>query len=229
MSKITVESKLEINGRLLPVNAQGEGKGCYVSMLKTIDDQMTAMLSHHNKVLMIRLDVHVGGYSDDNAKISDYIRRVRRWAYDHYNTNRMGYVWCREQERAKWQHYHLLFMIDGNKARTSHAFISKCKEIAARHGLHVPNIDEPYKMVKRADAKAYNEVFYRASYLAKERGKGYKGKFANDFAASQIKLKADTSKQPVTNEHHSEPLATVTANNPVMADDERQIDWVNSL
>ena len=32
-----------------------------------------------------------------------------------YKLCRVGYIWVREQEKSKHQHYHLVLMIDGNK------------------------------------------------------------------------------------------------------------------
>ena len=43
--------------------------------------------------------------------------------------------------------------------------------------------------INRGDYKAFGEAFYRCSYLAKARGKGYGGLGANNYSSSRIRLK----------------------------------------
>ena len=43
--------------------------------------------------------------------------------------------------------------------------------------------------VHRGDDKAFSEAFYRCSYLAKERGKGYGSLGANNYSGSRVRLK----------------------------------------
>ena len=59
MREITLDKVIEIDGKMLPINTQGKGMGCYVEVLKVIDEQLMAMLSYHNKVLMVRVDIHM--------------------------------------------------------------------------------------------------------------------------------------------------------------------------
>ena len=46
-----------------------------------------------------------------------------------------------------------------------------------------------YKL-HRGDDGAFGEAFYRCSYLAKVRGKGYGGSCANNYSGSRVGLKA---------------------------------------
>ena len=43
--------------------------------------------------------------------------------------------------------------------------------------------------VHRGDEIAFGEAFYRCSYLAKSRGKGYGSLGANNYSGSRIRLK----------------------------------------
>ena len=43
--------------------------------------------------------------------------------------------------------------------------------------------------VHRGDDKAFSEAFYRCSYLAKERGKGYGSSGANNYSGSRVQMK----------------------------------------
>ena len=43
--------------------------------------------------------------------------------------------------------------------------------------------------VHRGDDKAFGEAFYRCSYLAKARGKGYGSLGANNYSGSRVRFK----------------------------------------
>jgi hypothetical protein len=43
--------------------------------------------------------------------------------------------------------------------------------------------------IRRGDHDAFAEAFYRCSYLAKVRGKGYGGSCANTYSGSRVRLK----------------------------------------
>jgi hypothetical protein len=193
MRKIITSDTFDIDGVVLPINTWGEGKGCYVEMLTAIHREMTAMLSHHRKVLMFRVDVRIYEYTNNNKVISMFMRRFKRWAMQHYDTKHIGHIWCREVETAKKQHYHLFIMMDGSKVLNSKVSSDKCLEIAERNGLSVWLPDKPNYKVNRGDTPAFADAFKRASYLAKQRGKKLKGKRANSFSASRI--------EPRLNEH----------------------------
>ena len=50
-----------------------------------------------------------------------------------------------------------------------------------------------YKL-HRGDDKAFGEAFYRCSYLAKVRGKGYGSLGANNYSGSRVGFKSELSK-----------------------------------
>lgn len=206
MRVISNEPTIELDGLILPVyTSKGD---YYVEPLVAIKDQLDAMLSHHSKVFVFRFDIRIkensyydeegneyDTFTDDNQIITDFIKAFNRWLKRKYKLPRIGYVWCRELEKAKKQHYHLVLMVDGNKinATTSlHNTIKpKIKEIAIKRGL-VEHIPPNAYMVDNADLKQgdytlYKDAFYRASYLAKVIGKGVKGERANNFQPSRVK------------------------------------------
>ena len=212
MRIISKEPNIELDGLILPVYTS---KGAYyVEPLIAFKDQLDAMLSHHSKVFVFRFDIRIkknsyyddegnehSTFTDDNQIITNYLKVFNRWLKRRYNLLRVGYVWCREIEKAKKQHYHLVLMVDGNKinATTSlHNTIKpKIKELAIRQGL-VEHIPPNAYMVDNADLKKddytlYKDAFYRASYLAKVAGKNVKGERSNNFQSSRVK--------PRINEH----------------------------
>jgi hypothetical protein len=46
-----------------------------------------------------------------------------------YNLKRVGFIWCRELETAKQQHYHYALMIDGHKVNYPYEITNKIKEL----------------------------------------------------------------------------------------------------
>ena len=202
MRKQTKENFIKLGGRTLPINTWGGKKGCYVEMLESIDEQMTAMLSHHDKVLMVRLDVHVHDRLADNDIMTDFIDRMRRWACGKYEKNkRLGYVWCRELSSDKGLHYHLVLLLNGNAFKSHYYVLEKAQQIAEFHAhrgyRNVPHFGkEPmHMMIDRDVAGDYERAFEWASYLAKTRTKDNKHRSdkANNYQTSRIK--------PRLNEH----------------------------
>lgn len=180
-----------ITGHQLNINANDK-RGCFVEILESTKQQIDAMLSHHCKVLVIRIDLHVNRYQPDNTLISNFVRKLRKKLNTKYNLSRLGYIWVREQERAKHQHYHFALLIDANKIRYPKKVITIIEDIWQKWLLPKPfTPGHCYYLVHRGDNTAYQEAFYRLSYMAKERGKGYKAKTANDFSTSRIRPKQD--------------------------------------
>tara|TARA_R110002049_G_C9172598_1_gene562116 strand:+ start:3196 stop:3720 length:525 start_codon:yes stop_codon:yes gene_type:complete len=172
------------------MSIQGNLKqGCFLEILERIKQQLDAMLSHHCKILVVRLDLHVECYRPDNEVMSKFIRKVRKKLCAYYDFNRLGFIWVREQEKAKQQHYHLAFFMDANKVRYPDKCISICERIAKGWELFIFTPKNCYYLINRGDSKVYQDAFYRLSYLSKERGKGCKAKAANDYSASRIKMR----------------------------------------
>lgn len=180
-----------MNDRVLPINANAElGQGCFVEVLEQIDGQLAAMLSHHSRVMVLRLDLHLYDYTDANGEISRFVRKVKKRLCRRYALKRVGHAWAREMEKAKQQHYHIALMLDANKVQHPAQVIRLCEEIW--QGWNHPKPFTPencFSVIRRHDVRGYGEIFWRLSYMAKIRGKGYKGKAANDYSTSRIVCK----------------------------------------
>lgn len=228
MRNQTKQTEITIKGRTLSVNTWGGEKGCYVEMLHAIDDQISAMLSHHNKVLMVRLDVHVHDRTPDNNIMSDFVERLKRWASGYYKKNiRTGHVWCREVSSDKGLHYHLILLFNGDEVKSHYYVLQKAKQIA-RHHAHrgyrrVPHFgDDPmHMMITRGDDASYKRAFEWASYLAKTRTKDNKHRSGKGKNYSKSKIEHKVT------DHHDKPKRKPkpTTDKPVhlMTDDERQL------
>jgi hypothetical protein len=172
-----------------PINTHDGKRTCYCEILDRGINQLKMMLKHHCKVLAIRLDIHISELTKLNTNISDFIGYLTSYIKRHYLTKRVGYVWVREIEKSKKQHYHLHLFIDGNKVRTSHHIVSVAKKYLNKKGMTLHHPDKCYSMVYRYNKDSIDEIVYRFSYLAKTRGKGYINKNVRNYSTSQIKDK----------------------------------------
>lgn len=187
-------SCINLDNQMLDINVTAT-QGCYVEILERIKCQMDAMLSHHSRVIVIRLDLHVNHYEDKNSLLSKFIRKLRKRLTNRYDIKRIGFVWVREIETAKKQHHHLAIMLNANKINYPTKVYDLIDEIWM--GWNQPKPFRPkngYYNLTRTDTDTYQAAFERLSYLAKERGKGYKAKKANDYSTSRIKPRDSPSK-----------------------------------
>jgi len=153
-----------------------------------MNGQMQAMLSHHNKVIVVRFDLHCEKYTSGNTELSRFTCKVRKRLYSHYKCTRFGYLWVREQERSKSQHYHVMLIIDANKIQHPSALLGWLQERWSVRGHPRPYVPKHcFYKINRGDDEAFGEAFYRCSYLAKARGKGYGSLGANNYSGSRVK------------------------------------------
>ena len=165
-----------------------KGSGIYTHMMKGILDQVEAMLSHHNKVFLLRFDLHQPSYTDNSEHVSKFIQRLSDNLTVKYKLNRFGYAWVREQEKAKQQHYHCFILLDGNKVQESGYILKAAKkywELYFDGSLCWPS-GRCYHRLTRDNHEATQD---QISYLAKGRGKGYKPAQVKNFGCSRIKPK----------------------------------------
>lgn len=193
MKTVVFGRSITFSERSLRINAS-KRLGCFKEILCSIKSQLDAMLSHHSRILVLRMDLHVHDYTAVNSQMSKFLRKLKKKLKAKYQLTRVGHIWVREIETAKQQHYHLAIMVDAHKVNHPKKIISLIEEIWTGWGLPKPfTPSNCYKVFHRNDASSYRELFYRLSYLAKQRGKGYKSKSANDYSASRIRMK--TTKQ----------------------------------
>ncbi|MBS9780142.1 MAG: inovirus-type Gp2 protein [Moraxellaceae bacterium] len=146
------------------------------------------MLKHHCRVVVIRFDLHQQHYTPNNSHLNDYFRNVVRKAKRKYNLSRVGYGWVREVERVKNQHYHCFIILDGNKVKNGYRFLDEVRSdwlFRTDSSFFIP--DNPIHFITRDNERETSEAVYRLSYLAKERGKGYKATNARDYSTSRLK------------------------------------------
>jgi len=164
--------------------------GIYKEIMQKMIEQLSAAIKLHKRLLVVRFDLHSYDFDNNSRKVSLFRKAIIQWIERNYNTQQVGYVWVREQERSKKQHYHFALFIDGNKIRHP----KKLLEVIAdkwsytdHHNNHMPVVKNPYYFVD--NEKALSDAIYRISYLAKERSKGHRPDQAKDYSTSRLKYK----------------------------------------
>ena len=189
MAYITKDKAITVNGQTWWVNSQGSGLISH--SIKAMICQVDAMLSHHSKIHIIRFDLRVYEYTENNGIITAFNRRLHKWLERKYNLKRVGFMWCRELEKAKQQHYHYALIIDGHKVNYSDEVNKKVIELWRQLGGSEYFPKNCYYNIKRDDYESIQSAIWRISYLAKARGKGYKPAQTKNYGTSRIKLKSD--------------------------------------
>lgn len=178
----------EFMGDIFEVN---KGKsGIDGKILKRVLSQLKVMLTNHNKVTLARIDFHQPSYTPNNSHLDSVLQTFSNYIKRHHSVNRLGYCWVREQERAKAQHYHLVFMFDGNRVKHPRKLLEHIGEkwiFYTDGSYHIPQA--PTHHLTRDNSKAIGKAVYHLSYLAKGRGKGYRPPKTRDFSTSQLKPK----------------------------------------
>lgn len=165
--------------------------GWYRDILVACLGQLDAVLSYTSKAFVLRFDCHMTGFCDNNALIATFRRRLFKKLGRHYPDLLVGYLWVREIEKAKSQHYHFVFLVDAERIPTANVFLMAATHVWERlTGIHPHIPKSPYYLVNRGDRSQHAELIKRISYLAKERGKGYRSAQAKDYGASRIKIRA---------------------------------------
>jgi len=164
--------------------------GLIVKLMRAMLGQIEAMLSNHSRVMLIRFDLRMESYTPDNKIITVFNRRLFKWLKAKYGVSRIGFVWCRELERAKHQHYHYALMLDGSKVNYPNSVTKKVIQIWGElsGSAYVPK--NCYYIMRRDCLESQQDAIYRVSYLAKSRGKGCKAAQAKNYGASRIKPRA---------------------------------------
>ena len=181
-------SFLNINGEELKINSS-EQLGVYPLIIEKFVIELDKMIAKYKRVFVLRFDLHLRQYCDDNKQITTFIKAQVQRIKRKYKTKYVGYVWVREVERSKIQHYHCAFFIDGDKIRNSFRLNQQIKAKWYKNG-HRSVVPKPYYFLDKHNMKEERkEVIYRLSYLAKVRGKGYRSAQAKDYSTSRLKFR----------------------------------------
>ncbi|WP_112478749.1 YagK/YfjJ domain-containing protein [Vibrio variabilis] len=193
MSYLVKSNWYEYKGKHWAVNPSRSG--LRVDVLRKILAQLDDISNRHRKVFIFRFDLSVNEYTPTNELITKLIKSVSGRIRSHYGCG-LVYTWVREQERAKKQHYHVVFMLNGSKVNNPHMIKEWLRMIWERYGRCSW---VRYYHSERDDQVITGDVSYHISYLAKGRGKGYRPEQTKDYGGSRVSV-ASKQKSPIANE-----------------------------
>lgn len=185
MAYLSFAGAITLGNNTWLVNARKSG--IYTEMAKRMIGQIDAMLTHHSKIHIVRFDLHQPDYTPDNSRISLFNRYLHNRLKTRYKLARIGFVWVREQERAKQQHYHYALILDGHKINHPQQVLDLASELWAFLDGHVWKPKNCYYNLQRNDLTQLQAAIWRISYLAKGRGKGYRPEQTKNYSTSRIK------------------------------------------
>jgi len=169
------------------------------NILDTIDTHIKDMQFHHNKVFVMRLDVH----AKDNAEFSQFNQRLMQ------SEKRAGidsaYVAVAEKNTQGDNHYHEVLLLDGSKTQSIVNHVKKATRIMnnlrglppdLNNGLiddcNASDNPQPNGIILRRgnrDLTDIHNAYRQCSYIAKEAQKEGFDKGDRKVFASQIKGK----------------------------------------
>ena len=180
MTRSVIKNEYYIRfGEIYRVNSNNR-KNLRTDILKPLIDSLELMLAKYCRVHILRFDLHLIEFTSDNRIMSTLQRRLFRRIRTKYKVRDIGFIWVREKEIAKAQHYHCAIYLDGNKIRHPGLIQHWIKEIWSQlEGSS--NHWAGYHNINRGDMEAIQNAIYHISYLAKTRGKGYRPTQTKDY------------------------------------------------
>lgn len=178
---VTYQSIYHYQGVGYPINAS-ISNGCYTAALSQMIRRIIGAVERYGRVLFIRFDLSMGDNATTSERLSVFLKQVGRYTSREYQT-RLEYVWAREKEKAKCQHYHVALIIDGDKLCHPSRLLDELRELWNRKGGRLWIPENCYQMTERHNMP---DIIRRVSYLAKVRGKGYRPDGARDFGWSRL-------------------------------------------
>lgn len=191
MRKRNADAHFQIAGETFGIHNNAR-LGCYEEILTDLYWQLSNLLSHHSRILFLRLDVRVYEYSKDNSLLTRWIRQLKRRLKSYFGFTRVSYLWVRELSRVENHHYHLVLLLDGNKCQHPKNVIRIAEDVAYQCQMPKPYTPKnPYLKISRGDSEKFSSAMYRGSYLAKTRSKQC-GKKIRSFGSSNVKPRGGT-------------------------------------
>ncbi|NVK31097.1 MAG: inovirus-type Gp2 protein [Gammaproteobacteria bacterium] len=179
---LTNASKIVIKDKSYDINTHYGKYEVRTDILWPMVDQLEAMLSYHSKVYQIRLEAHSKHYDGKNKEFTSDLSKLLKWLKGKGH-KRVAYCWVREKDRSKHFHYHLVLWLNGH-------IIDKPRSVYMRWDTILGATQEWVRstpMIHRNKPETHSKGIYTASYLAKQRTKGYGDKGTRDFSTSQLK------------------------------------------
>ncbi len=160
--------------RGLPVN--NKDGNLLNKRLDALNSLIATAMEDHRRLLFARFDLRLpkGLEADTSDTTSRFIKKLKK-LWDTERRGKLHYIWCKEREGAKGDHWHFGFIIDDAENRYHHLAeqVDKAWRYAVspesyKTGL-VERVRHIKKVSKHTDKQKIAEVIYWWSYLCKHR------------------------------------------------------------
>lgn len=168
--------------------------GIYTTQMKSMLDQLEAVLTHYSQVLVLRFDIGIPYRTRDNRFMVEVMKSLKCFLRQNYKMRVFGYHWTREEERAKKQHYHVALILDANKVSYPSRINNFILELGNTIGVRPWIPKNCFYRFKRNEHDKKQGAIWRISYLAKARGKGKKPAQTKNHGSSRIRVKGANDK-----------------------------------
>jgi len=174
------------DGVLLPIQNR-EDWGSYRPILKATHDQLKNMLSHHCKILALRVDFHVNKDHWKEGDFSKLLKNSKRKICNHYKLKRIAHIWAREASSNGSHHYHLVLIVDANKVNNPMVITNILTQEWIKMGHPHPRRNNHHILSSTVD-NHFLDAFHHFSYLAKIHTKDLQPANARNVGSSNVKL-----------------------------------------
>jgi hypothetical protein len=132
-----------------------------------------------SKLTAIRIELHLKKWTANNAPVREFFTKLRRQLFKQYGKIYHRYIWVREQDQAKAQHYHAVLLVDGQFVKHPSIIEKIASSIWSYGYLCLP--PRPFYHIHRDQIGRFCALVYRLSYLAKAETKGNRPKKIKDY------------------------------------------------
>ncbi len=205
MRKRKVTKRVMYNGGRLN-RTKKKNKGFDEKLLEKIETFHYYVHRKYSKSFYVRLDItyplgtaHSESYADDNVIFCAFLDVLRR-QYTR-NKTRTDYFWVRERSTTGAHHYHLMFILDGNKHQNGTPVLERATDLWAR-ALHIEDARGLIHLTRgefnfkygglrllrgSATEYYYDLIFEQFSYFAKVHSKDTPPEI-NEYGHSRMRL-----------------------------------------
>lgn len=82
-------------------------------IMDSIFTVLREFFERRSKLIAIRIELHLKQWTENNSCVREFFAKLRRQLLKQYGNIYYRYIWVREQDQAKAQHYHAVLLVDG--------------------------------------------------------------------------------------------------------------------
>lgn len=163
--------------------------GYHNEIVESAIKQLDIMLCYFSKVLVLRLDLRLKSYSQNNKVMSQFGNYMQQKIKKIYG--KVAFIWVREQVKAEHQHYHIAYFLNGHKIAHPSKLIELLKvmwkKVAYGGSIYVPTNCFYHLYTNQGNCyETFKETVYRLSYLAKCYSKRRVSQSVKNYSSSRL-------------------------------------------